>query len=104
MKKWSLKWYSSSSQTPRHVRQQVCFKPIPEDTVEKLVKEGDVFQCAGGLMIEHPLVTPLITSMIGSEDSVKGLCKDTVLNLLLKAAGLTFQEEESEMFASEEEF
>ena len=81
---------------PAHM--QVCFKSIPEETVEALVKEGDVFKCAGGLMIEHPLVAPLITS------AVKGLCKDTVLTLLLRAAGLPFQEEETDMFDSEEEF
>jgi len=83
---------------------QVCFKTIPEDTVETLVKQGDVFQCAGGLMIEHPLVAPLITSIMGTEDSIKGLCKETVLTLLLRAAGLPFQEEESDLFDSEDEF
>ena len=85
------------------IGKQVCFKSIPEDTVETLVREGDVFKCAGGLMIEHPLVTPLITSMMGTEDSVKGLCKETVLTLLLRAAGLPFQEEGQDLFDSEDD-
>ena len=82
----------------------MCFKSIPDDTVDALVKEGDVFKCAGGLMIEHPLVAPLITSKMGSDDTIQGLCKDTVLTLLLRAAGLPFQEEETVGFDSEEEF
>lgn len=56
--------------------------------------------CAGGLMIEDPLVAPLITSMLGTEDAIKGLCKETVLNTLLKAAGLEYEEEETEMWDS----
>lgn len=82
---------------------QTCFKPIPEAVIEQLVEEGEIFQCAGGLMIEHPLITPLITSMAGTEDAIQGLCKDTVLNTLLKAAGLDFQEEEPEIYGSEDD-
>lgn len=53
-------------------------------------------------MIEDPLVTPLITSITGTEDAVKGLCKDTALNLLLKAAGLDFKEEEPELWDADD--
>ena len=67
---------------------QVHFKPIPEEVIEQLLEEGMVFRCAGGLMIEHPLVSPLITNIIGTEDGVKGLPKQLVLQLLLQAAGL----------------
>lgn len=49
---------------------------------------GDVMWCAGGLMIEHPLVTPYITHIDGSQDSVMGLGKDAVIKVLLEAAGL----------------
>lgn len=70
--------------------------------VTQLIKQGEIFQCAGGLMIEDPLVTPLITSITGTEDAVKGLCKDTALNLLLKAAGLDFKEEEPELWDADD--
>ena len=80
---------------------QTCFRPIPEEVVEQLIEEGEIFQCAGGLMIEHPLITPLILSMAGSEDAIQGLSKDTVLNTLLRASGLQFEEEEPEIYGSE---
>ena len=80
---------------------QTCFKPIPEEVIEQLVEEGEIFQCAGGLMIEHPLITPLILSMAGSEDAIQGLCKDTVLNTLLRVSGLEFEEEDPEIYGSD---
>ena len=46
--------------------------------------EGTVLQCAGGLMVEHPLVEPFIARIDGSMDSVMGLSKALVLKLLEK--------------------
>ena len=40
-----------------------------------------VLSCAGGLMIEHPLVQRHILSIEGTEDSVMGLSKQLVLTL-----------------------
>lgn len=39
-------------------------------------------------MIEHPLVTPYITHIDGTQDSVMGLGKEAVMSVLLQAAGL----------------
>ena len=39
--------------------------------------------CAGGMMIEHPLVVPHVTRIEGSEDGIRGLAKALVLQLLL---------------------
>ena len=63
----------------------VHFRPIPEATVDKLLAEGEVYHCAGGLMVEHPLVEPHIERMDGEIDSVMGLRKKTVSNLLAQA-------------------
>ncbi len=41
---------------------------------------------AGGLMIEHPLVTPLILSIEGTRDSIMGLPQKLVLEGFLSAA------------------
>lgn len=65
----------------------IHMNPVPDDSIEALIKEGDIFWCAGGLMIEHPLVEPLITKIEGTEDSVRGLSKLLVVQLLLQAAG-----------------
>ncbi|GLC45070.1 hypothetical protein PLESTB_001465300 [Pleodorina starrii] len=66
----------------------IHFRPIPADVRERLVDEGKVFFCAGGLMIEHPLVEPHIERMDGSQCSVMGLPKHLVLRLLVQAAGV----------------
>ncbi len=43
---------------------KVYFKPIPEEVIERLVADGGCLACAGGLMIEHPLVQPYIARHI----------------------------------------
>lgn len=63
----------------------VHFNPIPAHVRDALVEEGTVFHCAGGLMVEHELVTPYIARMEGTQDAVMGLAKATVLRLLLEA-------------------
>ncbi len=63
-------------------RATVYFSPIPDETVTALIDQGDVFYCAGALMVEHKLVQPHITRMDGSLDTVQGLSMDTVKRLL----------------------
>ena len=41
---------------------------------------------AGGLMIEHPLVAPLISTIEGTRDSIMGLPQRLVLEGLLAAS------------------
>jgi septum formation protein len=61
--------------------------PLPDATIDALLAEGQVMWCAGGLMIEHPLVAPLITRIEGTPDAVMGLGKETVMRVLADAAG-----------------
>ena len=65
---------------------RIYFRRIPSDVVEQLIEEGTVFKCAGALMIEHPLVEPLITRIDGTPDSVMGLPKHLVLKGLLQVS------------------
>lgn len=65
---------------------QIHFAPIPQESVDRLISEGEVFWCAGGLMVEHPLVQPHVTRMVGALDSVMGLDKQLLLRLLCAAA------------------
>lgn len=60
----------------------IHFSPIPASTAEALIEEGECMWCAGGLMVEHPLVQPHVTRMEGGIDAVMGLSKDTVVRLL----------------------
>lgn len=64
---------------------EVYFHAIPEDVIEALVEEGSVFWTAGGLLVEHPLVSPLVEAMVGSLDSVMGLPKALTHSLIAKA-------------------
>ena len=66
---------------------QINFLPsvADGDLVGKLLEdEAPVLSCAGGLMVEHPLVQAHISGIDGTEDSVMGLSKDLVLRLLDK--------------------
>jgi len=47
-----------------------------------LEQDAPILSCAGGLMIEHPLVREHIGRIDGTEDSVMGLSKDLVERLL----------------------
>lgn len=42
---------------------QVQFAAIPDDVVDKLVADKATYSCAGGLMVEHPLVNTTISSI-----------------------------------------
>eukprot|EP00588_Corethron_pennatum_P027890 CAMPEP_0194334696 /NCGR_PEP_ID=MMETSP0171-20130528/67006_1 /TAXON_ID=218684 /ORGANISM="Corethron pennatum, Strain L29A3" /LENGTH=248 /DNA_ID=CAMNT_0039097469 /DNA_START=120 /DNA_END=866 /DNA_ORIENTATION=+ len=54
-----------------------------DDLVGRLLDDGaPVLSCAGGLMVEHPLVREHIDRIDGTEASVMGLSKELVLELL----------------------
>jgi len=65
----------------------IHFKPsIGKDSkelVQRLLDDGaPILSCAGGLMVEHPLVQDYIEKIDGSVDGVMGLSKSVVLKLL----------------------
>jgi len=54
-----------------------------QDLIDRLLaEEAPILSCAGGLMVEHPLVKEHIDRIEGTEDSVLGLSKHLVLKLL----------------------
>ena len=60
----------------------VVFDEIPDDVVNAIVDEGECMFCAGGLMVEHPLLPPYLKRIEGSMDGVMGLDAHTVERLL----------------------
>lgn len=64
---------------------EVYFNEIPDEVIEALLDEGDVFYTAGGLLVEHPLVSPLVEAMVGTIDSVMGMSKDLTRSLIAQA-------------------
>jgi septum formation protein len=62
----------------------IYFDPISDNVIEQLIEEGIVYNCAGGLMIENPLVLPFIKRVEGSEESVMGLSSTLLDSLFTK--------------------
>lgn len=63
----------------------IHFKPNlnADDLVDRLLDNDEpILSCAGGLMVEHPFVREYLNKIDGTEDSVMGLSKSLVLNLL----------------------
>eukprot|EP01023_Acetabularia_acetabulum_P064755 TRINITY_DN8468_c0_g1_i4.p3 TRINITY_DN8468_c0_g1~~TRINITY_DN8468_c0_g1_i4.p3 ORF type:complete len:131 (-),score=26.54 TRINITY_DN8468_c0_g1_i4:139-531(-) len=62
------------------------FNVIPTQIIDKLVEEGSVFRCAGGLMVENPLVVPYRVKIEGGMDSIMGMKLETVIKLMLEVS------------------
>ena len=63
---------------------EVFFRPIPDATLRELAADPALLGCAGGLMVEHPLLAPSVERIEGGIDSVMGLGKATLAALLLR--------------------
>jgi len=63
----------------------VHFSSISEETVEELIQKGEVFCCAGALIVEDPLFSKVIVGFEGESESVQGLPRCLTLHLLQQA-------------------
>ncbi|XP_021749458.1 maf-like protein DDB_G0281937 isoform X2 [Chenopodium quinoa] len=66
-------------------RVEILFDEIPDDTIDKLIAEGAVLHVAGALIIEHPLIKPLVKQVVGTTDSVMGLPKAVTERLIAES-------------------
>ncbi|XP_021717082.1 maf-like protein DDB_G0281937 isoform X2 [Chenopodium quinoa] len=66
-------------------RVEIVFDEIPDDTIDKLIEEGAVLHVAGALIIEHPLIKPLVKQVVGTTDSVMGLPKAVTERLIAES-------------------
>ncbi|KAH6769486.1 Maf-like protein [Perilla frutescens var. frutescens] len=64
---------------------EVYFLDIPDEVIDILIEEGITFNVAGGLMLEHPLILPLIDTVVGTADCVMGLSKTLTEKLIQEA-------------------
>ncbi|KAL1193297.1 hypothetical protein V5N11_016057 [Cardamine amara subsp. amara] len=55
---------------------EVYFHEIPEQVIDDLIDDAITFKVAGGLTLEHPLISPFIDSVVGGVDTVMGLPKE----------------------------
>lgn len=60
----------------------VYFKPFPEEIIDQLVAQGNVFTQAGGFSLEDPFVEPYIDHIEGTLESIEGLPIELTKRLL----------------------
>ncbi|KAJ4965965.1 hypothetical protein NE237_017814 [Protea cynaroides] len=64
---------------------EIYFHEIPDEVMDNLIEEGLVLRVAGGLIVEHPLILPLVEAVVGTTDSVMGLPKALTEKLMQEA-------------------
>ena len=45
---------------------------IPQSAINEALEQGDVMQCAGGFMIDHPIFEPFLGKRVGDESCIIG--------------------------------
>ena len=63
----------------------VYFKLFPDEVIEQLIAEGNIFSQAGAFSLEDPLVKPYIDHIEGTLDSIEGLPFELTQRLLKEA-------------------
>lgn len=66
---------------------KVWLRPIPDNVIEALIKEGDVFSRAGGFSVENPLLKNYVEKTEGERESILGLPKELTIRLMKEAQG-----------------
>lgn len=64
---------------------KIYFRPIPDEVIDKLVRNGTIFDYAGGFSTNDPLLFPYVDRIEGEVESVLGLPKTLTQNLLEEA-------------------
>ena len=60
----------------------VYFRAFPDDVIEQLIAQGNIFRQAGSFSLEDPLVAPYVERIVGTLDSVEGLPKEITERLM----------------------
>lgn len=65
----------------------VWFKDLTEEAINRIIADGSVLGCAGSFMTEHPLMAPHIAHVRGDVDTVQGLSRRIVRELINQVYG-----------------
>jgi septum formation protein len=65
----------------------IHFNHFPDEIIQRILDEGEVIHCAGGLMVEHELLQPYIHKMDGTQDALMGLSIDLLNSLFDELLG-----------------
>lgn len=57
------------------------FKPLSEEVINALIAKGDVYHCAGGFLIDDPIMLPYLDQREGEESSIIGLPRSLLIRL-----------------------
>ena len=58
------------------------FHPVPDEIVDQVIEKGDIMYCAGGFMIDEPLLFPYLAQREGDEEAILGLSSALLVKLL----------------------
>lgn len=72
----------TGKQVTAHDSATVIFRRIPEEIIERLIREGNVYSWAGAFAVENPVFVPYVENIIGEDGSVRGLPKALVARLI----------------------
>ncbi|KAL0760590.1 hypothetical protein Bca101_076740 [Brassica carinata] len=64
---------------------EVYFHEIPAKVIDDLIDDSITFKVAGGLTLEHPLISPFIDTVVGGVDTVMGLPKELTKKFITDA-------------------
>lgn len=57
------------------------FKSLSEEVINALIAKGDVYHCAGGFLIDDPIMFPYLGRREGEESSIIGLPRTLLIRL-----------------------
>lgn len=60
------------------------FDPIPEEVLEKIVADENMYTSSGGFMVNYPLTDPYIRKIEGTLDSIEGIPLELTKSLILE--------------------
>ena len=66
---------------------KIYFRSIPDDVIDKLIDEGNIFRASGGFISEDPLIDPYVIKIEGTQDSIMGLPKELTKRLIEEVCG-----------------
>eukprot|EP00457_Paulinella_chromatophora_P006777 gb/GEZN01006796.1/.p1 GENE.gb/GEZN01006796.1/~~gb/GEZN01006796.1/.p1 ORF type:complete len:291 (+),score=50.89 gb/GEZN01006796.1/:49-921(+) len=68
-----------------HAHCQQLYKPMPDWILDRLIQEKTVLDCAGGYIVDAPVVWPYIGPRVGSQSCLMGFPLEVCLELLQEA-------------------
>ncbi|MBU4314892.1 Maf family protein [Patescibacteria group bacterium] len=66
------------------VSETLLSEAIPTELINQIIAKGQIFNCAGAIQFEDPLIAPYIKFLNASEDKLRGMPMELLKKLLLE--------------------